>query len=69
MTVIPAEPKVTINNGNNLKSVTYGSATYSKFPATITPDSNEFTLTVRGKDDPVITINYEGTQDPVITTT
>ena len=59
---------LTVNNGNNLTKVKYGSTEYTSFPANITL-GKEFTssITASGKNDPVITINYNNTNDPVIT--
>lgn len=69
MQVESKSPVLTINDGGNLKSVTYGSATFTKFPATVTATAPEFTVTARGKDSPVITVRTERTQTPVITNT
>ena len=58
--------ELTINNGNNLKSVTIGDTEYTNFPVSVSV-SGDSTITGYGKDSPIITVDYQNTQEPVIT--
>lgn len=67
---IPTGPSLTINNGQNMKSIQYGTNTYTQFPVQISlPNAGPQVITANGEDDKIITVDYQNTQVPVVTNT
>lgn len=67
--VVGKPTNIILEEGQNIKSVIDGANTYNTFPATISNVYGNKTLTLNGKDDPTITIDYTNTTTPVVTNT
>ena len=68
VTVVGGAYTLNFVDGGNAKSVTVAGDTYTEFPVDV-PVQQDETVTIKGKDDPTITIDYTNTSVPVVTDT